>query len=190
VTWSHKKPQGRETAKTRWRAQPYLRGRGLDLGCGPEKILDTEHCIGVDSNKDLQLFGIAAKFDLKADVEKLPMFADSGFDWVYSSHVLEHIQYEKVPAVLREWFRLIRIGGHLVLYLPDEDQYPKCFDPLRGVLISEPHCNTDHRWNCSYERVVEAAKSAYPAWDLVHFEKCEKEDEYSLFFAFKKLKWN
>ena len=169
---------------------PYLRGKGLDLGCGAEKVLETEHCIGIDNNKDLALFNIPAKFDIKADVEKLDMFADGKMDWVFSSHALEHFPYEQVPAILREWFRVVRVGGHIALYLPDMDQYPKCIDPLAGILVPEPHVNTDHKWNVSYERVVEAAKKAYPAWDLRYFEKCAAEDEYSLFFAFQKLKWN
>lgn len=188
MTWSSDKPQGKEMAKTRWRATQYLRGRGLDLGCGPEKVLDTKNVLGVDSCKDVDMFGIAMNPDIKADVEALDMFAAGSMDYVFSSHTLEHIHWEKVPSVLREWMRLVKVGGHLVLYLPDEGQYPKCAEPLRGIFVPEPHCNLDHKWNVSYARIVEAMEKTGANWDLVAYEVCSKEDEYSLFFAFRKLK--
>jgi SAM-dependent methyltransferase len=190
VTWSATQPQGRETSKTRWRASPYLRGKVLDLGCGAEKVFDTKNVIGVDSCKDTQLFGHAINPDIKADIESLPLFASASVDAVFSSHALEHFAYSKVPAILTEWFRVIKPAGYLVLYLPDEAQYPKCAEPERGIYTAEMHCNVDHKWNVSYDRVIAAAEKACPAWDLVHFEKCAADDEYSLFFAFKKLKWS
>jgi predicted SAM-dependent methyltransferase len=182
-----KKPQGREVAKTRWRAMPYLRGKVLDLGCGPEKVLDTKECLGVDSCKDVDMFGIQMNPDIKADIQVLSLFAGSSVDAVFSSHALEHFHYRDVPAILREWMRVLKIGGYLTLYIPDEDQYPKCVEPERGVYVAEPHCNSDHKWNVNYERVVAAMETA-GNWDLVHFEKCAADDEYSLFFSFKKLK--
>lgn len=190
VTWRPEDPQGKETAKTRWRAAPYTRGKGLDLGCGAEKIWDTKNVVGVDSCKDSDLFGHIMNPDIKADVESLPLFASGSVDFVFSSHVLEHIPYAKVTETLKEWFRVVKVGGFVVLYLPDEDQYPKCAEIERGILLSEQYANSDHKWNVNYDRIVAAAEKACPAWDLVSFERCEKDDEYSLFFAFKKLKWN
>jgi SAM-dependent methyltransferase len=182
-----KAPQGMEVRKTRWRAMPYLRGKVLDLGCGPEKVIDTKECIGVDSCKDTAMFGIAINPDVKADIKVLGLFAAGAVDAVFSSHALEHFYYREVPGILREWMRVLKIGGYLVLYLPDEDQYPKCAEPERGIYVSENHCNLDHKWNVNLERVV-AAMEAAGNWDLVHYEKCADDDEYSLFFAFKKLK--
>jgi SAM-dependent methyltransferase len=189
MTWRPEDPQGKETAKTRWRMAPYTRGKGLDLGCGNDKLWDTKNCIGVDSCKDSELFGHLINPDIKADVESLPLFASGSVDWVFSSHVLEHFAYSKVPAILAEWFRVTKVGGHVCLYLPDEDQYPKCGEIERGILLSEQHCNSDHKWNVNYDRLVAAAEKAYPAWDLVYFERCSDSDEYSLAFIFKKLKW-
>ena len=48
----------------------------LDLGCGPKKIFPAKHVIGIDNNKDLQLFGTVANPDIQASVDKLDMFAD------------------------------------------------------------------------------------------------------------------
>lgn len=42
---------------------------------------------------------------------------DGGYDFVISSHCLEHVA--NPLAALREWHRVTRSGGHLVLVLPD-----------------------------------------------------------------------
>lgn len=188
MSWASDKPQGMEMRKTRWRAMPYLRGKILDLGCGPEKILDTKECVGVDSMKDVQMFGIPMNPDVKMDVATLPLFAGSAVDGIFSSHLLEHIYYREVPSVLREWFRVLKVGGYLVLYLPDENQYPKCGEPERGIYVPEPFCNSDHKWNVNYDRVLDAVERTGANCDLVHYEVCKEDDEYSLFFAFKKMK--
>lgn len=189
MSWSPMAPQGHEVRKTRWRALPYLRGKVLDLGCGPEKIIDNKDCIGVDSCKDVELFGIQMNPDIKFDVTKIgELFAVGSVDAVFSSHVLEHIEYAQVSAVLREWMRVIKTDGFLVLYLPDEDQYPKCAEPERGIYLGENGVNLDHKWNVNYDRVVEALVKIGYNFDMVHFEKCTADDEYSLFFAIRKLK--
>ncbi len=185
MTWKATDPQMNETAKTRWRAVPYTRGKGLDLGCGPEKLLATKECIGIDSCKDVTLFNIPMNPDVQCDVTDLKLFASGAFDYAYSSHVLEHIPLVQVPSALREWMRVIRIGGHLVIYVPDEDEYPKCAEPERGIFASEPWCNPDHKWNVNYERIVAMMEKTGYNWDLVHFEKCNLDQEYSLFFAFE-----
>jgi SAM-dependent methyltransferase len=43
--------------------------------------------------------------------------ADGSFDFVLSSHCLEHLA--NPLAALREWLRVCRDGGHLVLVLPN-----------------------------------------------------------------------
>ena len=187
MVWRATDPQGDETGKTRWRTVPYTRGEGIDVGCGRYKLWDTKHCIGVDSGKDIEAFNIEVKADVWCDAT-LDQFAAGTKDWVFSSHLLEHIPLDKVTDVLRAWMRVLKVGGHLVLYLPDMDQYPKCPDPELGIVLFEDMCNKDHKWNVSYELFIALMERADTAWDLVHFERCSMEQEYSLFFAFRKLK--
>ena len=54
--------------------------------------------------------------------------SDASFDFVLSSHCLEHLA--NPLAALREWRRVTRAGGHLVLVLPDPQ---RTFDHLRPV---------------------------------------------------------
>jgi ADP-heptose:LPS heptosyltransferase/predicted SAM-dependent methyltransferase len=173
MTWRESDPQGDESAKVRFDLVPYMSGRVLDLGCGVRKVYPT--AIGIDNRVDAKLFGIQVKPDIAVDTcERMPFLADECADTVFSSHLLEHIV--DYAAALKEWWRLVKPGGYLILYLPDEDEYPK---------VGEPGANPDHKWNVNYDRVVDAMREVGP-WDLVEFEKRNKDFEYSLLFIFKK----
>jgi ADP-heptose:LPS heptosyltransferase len=170
MTWSATAPYKPESVKIRWDLVRYTRGRGLDLGCGPVKPF--QHFIGVDNGST---FMGAVHPDIVCDIASLSMFADRSMDFAYSSHALEDFPYEAVPAVLAEWWRVIKVGGYLILYVPDEDTYPK---------VGEEGANPAHKWNVNYDRVVEAMQPH--DFDLVDFQKRSDDDEYSLFFVFKK----
>lgn len=59
--------------------------------------------------------------DIVADVSKLDMFEDNSVDCIYSSNVLEHFSLQKTVDVLKEWRRVLRVGGVLYLSVPDFD---------------------------------------------------------------------
>lgn len=50
--------------------------------------------------------------------ESLP-FPDQHFDYVYSSHVLEHISWMRTKEALREVWRILRPGGRCEIWVPD-----------------------------------------------------------------------
>lgn len=113
-----------ETSKIRQIAIKYCEGCGVDLGCGSEKI--RQEAIGIDSgldflygpNKDKRDFTCV---NIKQQIENLTMFADNSLDYVYTSHFLEHL---KDPLkMLEDIQRVLRLGGNLVVYLPDRNLY-------------------------------------------------------------------
>jgi ADP-heptose:LPS heptosyltransferase/predicted SAM-dependent methyltransferase len=174
VTWTIDGPEGNESGKIRFETVRYTRGQGLDLGCGANKLWP--HAIGVDNYTDTALFGVQMKPDVVANVSDLKVFGSASMDWVYSSHVLEHVEFEKVQKTLTEWWRVLKPSGHLLMYLPDEDEYPK---------VGEKGANPDHKWNISADRVTDLMK-AVGGWDLVRCDKRSADNEYSLYFVFKK----
>ena len=172
MVWSIDLPYTPESSKIVWEVAPYLRGRGVDLGAGTFRVLP--HAISVE-NGHHEAFGHQIKPDIKIeDAANLSIFGSQSMDFVYSSHLLEHI--ENYAGALKEWWRLVKPGGYLVMYLPDEDEYPK---------VGEKGANPDHKWNCSYGAVV-AAMDDLKGWDLQDFQKRNEGDEYSLLFVFKK----
>lgn len=177
MVWKSNAPQGAESAKVRLDVVPYMHGRVLDLGCGPEKVFPA--VIGVDNDKDLKLFGIKARPTVVADCATLDLFADQSVDTVFSSHLLEHI--EDYKGALTHWWRVLKPGGYLVLYLPHADHYPN---------MGMPGANPDHKHDFRNEDVLDAmlavmSKSGAGA-DLVVDEVRTGGDEYSFLQVYRK----
>lgn len=54
-------------------------------------------------------------------------FADNSFDMVYASHILEHIAWYQVPATLAEWYRIVKPGGTIELWVPNGLEIARAF---------------------------------------------------------------
>lgn len=114
-----------ETSKARARRkreglfERFIFGKGIDIGCGPDPL--TAQCRQWDQKDgDAQLMeGVAAE----------------SFDYVYSSHCLEHVRDAR--ATLKRWWELVKPGGALIVVVPDEDLYEQ------GVWPSNK--NPDHK---------------------------------------------
>jgi predicted SAM-dependent methyltransferase len=107
-----------ETSKCRARLAPYCTGFGVDLGFGGDPI--TPHAVRVDFGTPYTAVG-AQPVQLGGDCSRLHWFRDGVLDFVYSSHVLE--DFDDTEAVLREWIRVLKPGGRLVLFCPDEQRF-------------------------------------------------------------------
>ena len=107
-----------ETSKCRTSLSKYCQGAGLDIGYGGDPIIPQAIC--------LDLPDPYAKYrdnpqHLKGDARNLFWFQDNTLDYIFSSHLLE--DFENTEEVLNEWLRVIKVGGLLILYLPDEQTY-------------------------------------------------------------------
>ena len=107
-----------ETSKCRARLAPFCVGYGLDLGFGGDPI--REQSIRVDAPQPYAYTGNAS-VQLGGDATNLYWFQDGVLDYVYSSHLLE--DFPDTETVLREWLRVLRPGGNLVIFCPDEQIY-------------------------------------------------------------------
>lgn len=173
MVWRATDPQGHESAKIRWELPRYTRGRGLDLGCGPDKAFP--HFIGVDNGDHAEHFGSPNAADIIVRTcEKLEIFASASMDFVFSSHLLEHI--EDTKATLTEWWRLVRQGGYLILYLPHKALYPN---------MGSPDANPTHKHDFLPQDIV-AIMREVGFWDLVRNEDRNEGREYSFFQVYKK----
>jgi SAM-dependent methyltransferase len=106
-----------ETSKSRqiWGEleRAVLTGSGIDIGCGPDPVMPE-----------------ARRFDLEhGDANAITRHVHEQFDYVYSSHCLEHMRDPR--AAVLEWWRLVRPGGHLFFAVPDEDLYEQGVFPSR-----------------------------------------------------------
>lgn len=80
----------------------------LNLGCG------FDHKEGY-LNVDLNSFH---KPDLVADVRVLPMLPSGHYDEILAIDILEHLHRDDTEVALKEWGRLLKLGGVLNLQVP------------------------------------------------------------------------
>jgi predicted SAM-dependent methyltransferase len=111
-----------ETSKHRELLQSYCSGYGCDIGFGGDPI--NEVAIRVDLPQPYASTGHLTP-QLGGDCRDLKWFRDGVLDYVYSSHVLEDFQESETELILREWMRVLRPGGRIVLLLPDQQRYLK-----------------------------------------------------------------
>lgn len=75
--------------------------------------------------------------DYKCDVFKLP-FDDNSADLIYASHVLEYFDWVEARDVLTEWHRVLKIGGSLMVAVPNFEAMAKLYVvsqvPLRNFV--------------------------------------------------------
>lgn len=162
----------REIAKIAHLTVPYTRGMGVDVGSGDFRAF--QNWITLDNGMD---FGGKRVADIHAAGDGILPFSDSSLDFVVSSHYLEHVVDFRLT--LAEWWRVIRKGGHLVLYLPHADLYPR---------MGQPGSNPDHKHDFLPEDIIDAMSSAsmLGGWDLIENETREGGDEYSFFQVYRK----
>jgi len=92
--------------------------------CSGDVVLDVGYS-GYDNPEGKTALPGAIGIDLDFpgyDGLRLP-FADGSVDTVFSSHCLEHIEAER--EAIREWFRVLRVGGFLVCMVPHQALYEK-----------------------------------------------------------------
>lgn len=107
-----------ETSKCRDSLAPFCQGDGLDIGYGGDPITPNAICMDLPEAYAKYLDNVQ---HLHGDARNLNWFKDGCLDFIYSSHVLE--DFEETEPVLTEWLRVLKPGGNLVLYLPDEQTY-------------------------------------------------------------------
>jgi SAM-dependent methyltransferase len=92
----------------------FLMGRGIDIGCGGDPVRPP----GAQVDPWDQPQGSA---------DLLPGIPDGYYDFVYSSHCLEHLV--SVERALTNWCRVLRKYGYLYLVVPDYVLYEKLTFP-------------------------------------------------------------
>lgn len=110
-------------------ATRYYVGRGIDIGAGNDTIAYYQHMFPLMT--EVTSWDIA-----QGDAMLMEGVPDDSFDWVNSSHCLEHLV--SPTLAIDNWIRITKPGGHLIIVVPDVQLYE------HGIWPSVR--NPDHKW--------------------------------------------
>lgn len=107
----------------------YFVGEGIDIGGKPDPLVLYKELFS-------QIKEVKTWDWEDGDAQFMEGVPDDVYDFVHSSHCLEHLVAPKEG--LRNWLRVVKPGGYLIITVPDEDLYEQ------GVFPST--FNADHKW--------------------------------------------
>jgi hypothetical protein len=108
-----------ETSTVRQEVVAYCQGNGVDIGYGGDPVVPT--AITIDQPPPYTPHLGSQPQNLMGDGADLRWFKDNSLDYVYSSHLIE--DFEETAPVLKEWLRVLKPGGYMVLVAPVEKIY-------------------------------------------------------------------
>lgn len=128
----------------------YFVGRGIDIGGKPDPL-------ALYAGMFSRLQQVRTWDWEDGDAQHLETVADDALDFVHSSHCLEHLVDPREG--LRNWLRVVKPGGYLVITVPDEDMYEQ------GVFPST--FNRDHKWTFTIFKHASWCERSINVLDLV-----------------------
>ena len=168
-----------EVDKIRYRALQWLPSQpccGLDLGFGGNAIIPSAICLDLESIYCKP--GLSPQH-LVGTAQCLYWFRDNVLDYIFSSHLLE--DFIDIRSVLDEWCRVLKIGGVLLLYLPDEQRYRKIVGESGGYI------NTHHVYeHMSLHFMEELLAKYFPNLEIIHTYEETEGSMWSFFMVIRK----
>ena len=151
----------------------YFVGNGLDIGGKPDPLLLYKELFPL-------IHGVKTWDREDGDAQFLNTVLTGSFDFVHSSHCLEHL-VDPVEG-LQNWFRVLREGSYMVITVPDEDLYEQ------GIFPST--FNQDHKWTFTIFKsnswsdrsinLIDMIRHLGPAAEVVRLEQLSANYRYDL----------
>lgn len=129
----------------------YFVGHGIDIGGKPDPL--SKYCKFVFPG-----MGSVRIWDLEdGDAQYMKGVPDNSFDFLHSSHCLEHLHDPE--RGLKNWIRIVKSGGYLIITIPDEDMYEGGIFPSRY--------NPDHKHSFTIYKKTSWCDKSVNVLDLV-----------------------
>jgi predicted SAM-dependent methyltransferase len=109
----------------------------LNLGC-------QIHAFEGWTNQDIVGDDPNIKADLVCDAAKLPL-EDNSVNFIYAGHLVEHYYPDTLPDAIKEWYRVLKPNGKLVIVTPD------CGAVYRDYASGK--LNIEETWQQTYGRI-------------------------------------
>ena len=170
-----------ETGRYRHLTAPYCTGCGVDIASQGAVVvpwaisydLPHEEFMRYSNNNPPK-----GPIHLRGHANHLP-FDDKSLDFVYSSHYIED-ELDWIP-IIKEWDRVIKIGGRMIILVPDKTLWKKYLDN-GGV----PNCS--HRHEAYAGELSELFKRYFGHYEILKDELTQvTPEDYTILFVAKRI---
>jgi SAM-dependent methyltransferase len=171
-----------ETEKYRYASAPYLSGVGVDIAS--QGVAVVPWAISYDlPHKEFSHYSNGAPpkgpLQLRGFADKLP-FEDQSLDFVYSSHYIEDV-LDWAP-IIKEWDRVLKIGGHMVILLPDKALWNA------AIAAGQPP-NCSHRHESFPGELTEFFRQFFGHYEIIKDElTAVTPEDYNIIFVAKRVR--
>lgn len=114
----------------------------LHIGCGKKFLPGYKHI-------DIMEY---PHIDYVAAADNLHMIDDDSVEEIYACHVLEHFGRLEYGNVLKEWHRVLKSGGAIIIAVPNFDAIVEHYDNNKdlSVLIGLLYGGQNYKYNYHY----------------------------------------
>lgn len=167
-----------ETKKHRHLTVKYCVGNGIDLGAGGDVI--TPRALSIDLSQPYTSVGTSIN-QWSGDAANLYWFKDNVLDYVYSSHLIEDFTAEQQTRVFKEWCRVIKPMGHLVILAPEKHRWKAALGRGQGP-------NYNHKNEPELGEFTRLINEKIGGWSVCEDKFCEPDNEleYGMIFVARK----
>lgn len=166
--------------------EPFLKGKGVDVGCGTNRL--SVDILSLDQQPNKQ-YAHADIIHNCHDLEIKPFewhgetyrFDDNEFDFIFSSHCLE--DFNDIPIVFLNWWKKVKPDGLMLILLPDMQggRYPTVEDYKRNG-----KGNPAHKTNVGKPFVMDMLETLDVKHEMIQSDTLPHNKTCSIDFVIKK----
>lgn len=169
-----------ETEKYRELTRRFCAGNGVDIGSQGDPVVPWAIQVELPNDEYMHYTsgtGRPVAGAWRGDGRQLP-FKDGTLDFVYSSHLLEDFLDWK--PILREWIRVLKKDGYLVILIPDNDLWDQAVAQGQPPNCAHQHCGR-------VGELSETIRAVYPPFRIIEDRLTKlNENDYSILFVGQK----
>ena len=155
---------------------------GIEIGCGGDPLVKESVCI--DLIHPYTKCG-NQPIHLKGDGRELYWFGDNVLDYIYSSHLFEDFTEGENLKILKEWARVLKKEGILILLLPDQQRY-LAYCKKKNIKPNEHH-KIDTFSPVYVENLVKKLTNVQVIKTIKFWDDLDNPDEYNFLVIIKKI---